>query len=200
LKLDRDKLQRARELLGYSIETTAEAAGVSKNSVLRAEHEDDIRPVTARKIAGALGVRVAELIGESETLKVQPRLPSFNGETRREAIYGPWLDFVSRYADQWESRLATGDFDLSSLEEFDRVTDDLLDTLSPLGLQEKHEQPVEYPYSFGPIIGEALGRIFDLFNPMLAAAAEKFPREVLGDELEPLRRRREQLRELRRGA
>jgi DNA-binding XRE family transcriptional regulator len=67
LKLDRDKLIRAREMLGYGVETTAQEAGVSKNSVLRAEHEEDIRPVTARKIAGALDVRVADLIGESET-------------------------------------------------------------------------------------------------------------------------------------
>jgi hypothetical protein len=49
LKLDRDKLIRAREMLGYAIETVAEEAGISKNSVLRAEHEEDIRPVTARK-------------------------------------------------------------------------------------------------------------------------------------------------------
>ena len=80
MKLDRDKLIRAREMLGYSVEKTAEEAGVSKNSVLRAEHEDDIRPLTARKIATALGVRVADLIGESETLKVQPPLPNFNRE------------------------------------------------------------------------------------------------------------------------
>ncbi len=65
MKLDRDKLMRARELLGYGVEKTAEEAGVSKNSVLRAEHEGDIRPVTARKIAGALGVRVADLLGKA---------------------------------------------------------------------------------------------------------------------------------------
>jgi transcriptional regulator with XRE-family HTH domain len=64
LKLDRDRLQRAREMLGYGLEKTAEEAGISKNSVLRAEHEEDIRPGTARKIAGALHVSVADLIGE----------------------------------------------------------------------------------------------------------------------------------------
>jgi transcriptional regulator with XRE-family HTH domain len=82
LKLDRDKLIRAREMLGYAIETVAEEAGISKNSVLRAEHEEDIRPVTARKIAGALGVRVADLIREVETLKAQPPLPEFPDERR----------------------------------------------------------------------------------------------------------------------
>lgn len=86
MRLDRDKLQRAREMLGYSIEMTGEEAGVSKNSVLRAEHEEDIRPVTARKIAAALGVRVADLLEESETLKVQAPLPDFPAE-RREPAY-----------------------------------------------------------------------------------------------------------------
>jgi transcriptional regulator with XRE-family HTH domain len=74
---------RAREMLGYGVEKTAEEAGVSKNSVLRAEHGEDIRPGTARKIAAALGVRVADLIGESETLKVEapssPEQPPLNG-------------------------------------------------------------------------------------------------------------------------
>jgi DNA-binding XRE family transcriptional regulator len=84
LKLDRDRLQRARELLGYGLEKTAEEAGISKNSVLRAEHEEDIRPVTARKIAAALDVPVADLIGESETLKAQPPLPDFWGKWRSQ--------------------------------------------------------------------------------------------------------------------
>jgi DNA-binding XRE family transcriptional regulator len=98
LKLDRDKLQRAREMLGYSIEMTGEEAGVSKNSVLRAEHEEDIRPVTARKIAAALGVRVADLLEEGETLKVQAPLPDFPLE-RREAAGHVALDAARRQAE-----------------------------------------------------------------------------------------------------
>lgn len=64
MRFDRDKLIRARELLGYGLEKTAEEAGVSKNSVLRAEHGEDIRPLTSRKIAAALGVEVVDLIEE----------------------------------------------------------------------------------------------------------------------------------------
>jgi transcriptional regulator with XRE-family HTH domain len=72
LRLDRDRLLRAREVLGYGLEKTAEEAGVSKNSVLRAEHGSEIRPVTARKIAAALGVEVADLLGAGhrKTLEV----------------------------------------------------------------------------------------------------------------------------------
>jgi transcriptional regulator with XRE-family HTH domain len=84
LKLNRDQLQRAREMLGYGLEKTAQEAGISKNSALRAEHEEDIRPVTARKIAAALHVSVADLIGESETLKAQPPLPDFWGKWRSQ--------------------------------------------------------------------------------------------------------------------
>jgi DNA-binding XRE family transcriptional regulator len=62
LKLDKHQLRRARERLGYGVEMTAQEAGVSKNSVLRAEHEEDIRPTTARKIANALRVDVADLL------------------------------------------------------------------------------------------------------------------------------------------
>ena len=81
LKLDREKLIRAREMLGYGLEKTAEVAGVSKNSVLRAEHEEDIRPVTARKIATALKVEVADLFP-----KAAAPSPSSNTLRRREFL------------------------------------------------------------------------------------------------------------------
>lgn len=74
MRYSREKLQRARERLGYSIEMVGEKAGTSKNSVLRAEHEGEIRPLTARKIAEALGVEVADLVEEMEaTPKAQSR-------------------------------------------------------------------------------------------------------------------------------
>jgi DNA-binding XRE family transcriptional regulator len=85
LKLDRTKVQRARELLGYGIEITAEKAGVSKNSVLRAEHEEDIRPITARKIAAALLVEVRDLLEEEPTFpKAQSPLPLGSGRRVRQ--------------------------------------------------------------------------------------------------------------------
>lgn len=50
------------------MEMAGEAAGLSKNSVLRAEHEEDVRPVTARRLAEALGVEVADLVKEEAVL------------------------------------------------------------------------------------------------------------------------------------
>ncbi len=84
LRYGREKLQRARERLGWSIEMVGEKAGTSKNSVLRAEHEGEIRPLTARKIAEALGVEVADLLleeVESQAPKGQPS-PQREGEPR----------------------------------------------------------------------------------------------------------------------
>jgi transcriptional regulator with XRE-family HTH domain len=104
LRFNRKKLLRARELLGYGIEKVAEEAGVSKNSVLRAEHEGDIRPLTARRIAAALGVSVADLIGESETLKAQPPLPEFP-EERRVPTLKSWTALAQRFADRWEAEI-----------------------------------------------------------------------------------------------
>jgi DNA-binding XRE family transcriptional regulator len=126
LKLDRDKLIRAREMLGYAVETTAQEAGVSKNSVLRAEHEEDIRPVTARKIAAALGVRVADLIGESETLKaeappLEPSLEDALAEERRLHYLNPWADYVQLLARNVEREIEQGHVtDLNWCGEFTR--------------------------------------------------------------------------------
>jgi DNA-binding XRE family transcriptional regulator len=181
LKLDRDKLIRAREMLGYGIETTAQEAGVSKNSVLRAEHEEDIRPVTARKIAAALDVRVADLLGESETLKAEasPLEPSFENvleEERREAIYKPWLDYVEHYADRWEKRIEAGDFDMGNVNEFIATLEDLLPVLHELNVVERQGLPPQ-EFSFGvpaAKTGEAIGRLMDLLNPVARAYHEKF--------------------------
>jgi transcriptional regulator with XRE-family HTH domain len=191
-------------MLGYGIETTAQAAGVSKNSVLRAEHGEDIRPLTARKIAGALNVEVADLLGaeypkgESRS-SLEPSLEDALADERREAIYQPWLEFVNAYADGWEARLAAGDFDLGSLDEFVRFTDTLMPTLHKLNAAEQQDLPPQ-EFSFGlpaANTGQAISRLLDLLNPMIAAAAEKFPQ----DELEPLRRKRdERLANRRRAA
>jgi len=64
MKLSQGKVQRARYRLGLSLEDVAKVCGISKNTVGRAEHEEEIRTLSARKIAGALKVEVADLIKE----------------------------------------------------------------------------------------------------------------------------------------
>ena len=194
MKLDRDKVIRAREVLGYGIEKAAEEAGVSKNSVLRAEHEEDIRPLTARKIAAALDVRVADLIAEPEyPLREAPpsQQLTFNGvleDERREAIYTSWLAFADLYADRWEKRIAAGDFDPGSINEFVRVSEDLMAVLKELNRAEVAELPPQ-PYSFGlpaATTGRAIYRLLGLLDPMIEAGAAMFE----ADALEPLRQKR----------
>jgi hypothetical protein len=62
VKLDKHKVLRARERLGYGVAKVAEEAGIAKGSALRAEHGEDLRPITARRVARALGVKVADLM------------------------------------------------------------------------------------------------------------------------------------------
>jgi transcriptional regulator with XRE-family HTH domain len=108
VKLDRDNLIRARERLGYSIETVAEEAGIAKNSVLRAEHGEDIRPLTARKIATALGVEVADLYAGANDPKGEapPWLePSFN-DVIEERRFSRLAEVLDAAADRWMAKVS----------------------------------------------------------------------------------------------
>jgi transcriptional regulator with XRE-family HTH domain len=114
LRLNREKLLRARELLGYGIEKVAEEAGVSKNSVLRAEHEGDIRPLTARRIAAALKVEVADLVTVTDDAKKeealaasQPSLDDALEVDRRFQIsqlrqLDQWKIYLEGCAERWQ--------------------------------------------------------------------------------------------------
>lgn len=170
MKLDRDKVIRAREMVGYGIETVAEEAGVAKNSVLRAEHGGDIRPSTARKIAAALGVRVADLIGESETLKAASRSayePSlFNGfEDERRSPTDQEIRSLSRWLAYVEQRL--DEKDLSAAE-----IDHALDAVGAFAIR---NAPGEYPdQTFNRFMRVTRGLLEEAkaFSALQAKAAE----------------------------
>jgi transcriptional regulator with XRE-family HTH domain len=177
-------------MLGYGIETTAQVAGVSKNSVLRAEHGEDIRPVTARKIAGGLNVEVADLLGAEypkggRRSSLEPSFEDALADERRDAVYQPWVELADNYAERWEDKIATGDFDLGSVNEFVATVEHLLAALGPLNMEEQRELPPQ-PYSHGvpaARTGRAIHRLLDLFNPLLEAGQAKFN----NSELEKLR-------------
>jgi transcriptional regulator with XRE-family HTH domain len=138
VKLDRDNLIRARERRGYSIETVAEEAGIAKNSVLRAEHGEDIRPLTARKIAAALGVEVADLYADDYPKGEAPPnpQPSFNGlleEERRSRYLRSWRAFVWKLVHRWEA----------DPPETSREIAVVLDTMQALINEGTFEQPPE---------------------------------------------------------
>jgi transcriptional regulator with XRE-family HTH domain len=84
LRLDPEKVRRARESLGYSIESVGEKGELSPNSVLRAEHGEEIRPSTARRLARALNTEVADLYPKAEA-PTSPTPSKAVGEERRTA-------------------------------------------------------------------------------------------------------------------
>ncbi len=58
------RLRLIRERSALSQRDLATKASVSKTTVLLAEAASDVRPSTARKLAEALGVKPAELMGD----------------------------------------------------------------------------------------------------------------------------------------
>jgi transcriptional regulator with XRE-family HTH domain len=81
MRLDPTKVREARLQLGLSIVEIAQNAEVSPNSVSRAENDREIRPLTARRIAQALGVEVADLYPKGPAPASSPRPEA--GEARR---------------------------------------------------------------------------------------------------------------------
>jgi transcriptional regulator with XRE-family HTH domain len=153
LRLDRDKLIRAREMLGYGIEKTAEEARVSKNSVLRAEHEEDIRPVTARKIAGALEVEVRDLLPLVEA-PPDADLAGLGIPELKRIAKGLWAEWRERAAYDRVSRSYSIE-DAEHLVEIQRrltaVTNRIQDLDPPLAtIIQRLEEPTEIIYHREP--------------------------------------------------
>jgi transcriptional regulator with XRE-family HTH domain len=163
----------------------ADRADVSLFTIQRIERgEGNVRPKTGRAIAGALGVGVEDLLGKAQAPLWLDEPPE------RRDIYTPWLEFVNGYADRWEHRIARGTIDQGALDEFVGTIDGLFPILSRLGLQEKREKLKETrDSSFGPIMGEAIGRLSSLFNPLIEAGVK----QEEGSDLARLRRRREEM-------
>jgi transcriptional regulator with XRE-family HTH domain len=192
-------LRMARADAGLTISELAKRAGVSRDTISTAERgHHSLQAATLNKLARALNKTPSALLAEEERLapkaesrsSLEPSL--FNGieDERPESLYAPWLEYVNRFADRWDHRIARGVIDQGALDEFTGTMDDLLPILSRLGLQEKQEKPEESEDStFGPITDEAIGRLFSLFNPLIEAGVK----QEEGSDLAHLRRRREEM-------
>jgi transcriptional regulator with XRE-family HTH domain len=189
------RLREERQLKGWSQRDLARETGVNTDTISGIETgQHEPRPSTLRKLAEGLGIEVRDLFMEPALPKAEAPDPGLSkeAEERHEAIYQPWLDFVSRYADRWEERIETGEFDLGSVNEFIATLEDITPTLHKLNATEVRDLTPQ-PYSFGTPAartGRALERLLDLINPLIAAGAFKFEES----ELEQLRRKHERTR------
>ena len=163
----------------------ADRADVSLFTVQRIERgEGNVRPKTGRAIAGALGVGVEDLLEKAQAPLWLDEPPE------RRDIYAPWLDFANEYADRWEAKIARGVLEPGAVADFIDVLEAVGPVLSTLGLQEKREKLEESrDFSYGPVIGEAVSRLMNLLNPLIAAGVE----QEEGSDLARLRRRGEEM-------
>jgi transcriptional regulator with XRE-family HTH domain len=130
-----EALRRARIDAGLTISELAKRAGVSRDTISHAERgRHSLQGPTLSKIARALGRTPSELLAEEEerlAKKVKGRSslePSLNDalEDLRSTTYRfeghhAIEKAVDEYREQWEKRLAEGDFDKAALEEAGRA-------------------------------------------------------------------------------
>jgi transcriptional regulator with XRE-family HTH domain len=144
---------------------------------------------TLKRLATALDVEVGDFFPKAQRSS-SPEPSLFNGleDELHQAVYTPWLEFIDRYADRWEERIAHQVLDAGAVAEFVATLEDLGPVLRRLGLREKQEQPPDYDFTYGPTTGQAFGRLMDLLNPLIEAGVK----QAEESDLERLHRRREE--------
>ena len=180
------ELRRIRKERGLTQRELADASGVDPATISLIE-TGKRRPhlETLDSLALVLGVEVVEFFP-----KVQASLWPEEEPGRRADVYEPWAEFVNRFAERWEQKIAGGVLDHGSMMEFADVLGDLGPVLGRLALEEKQEQPAEYPNTLGPVAGAAMNRLMALLNPLIAAGVKQEGDSVF---LARLRRQREQM-------
>lgn len=100
-----ETLRHIREQAGLSQPELSERSGVAQGTISDIElGKRKPRGRTLRKLAQALSVQVADLLGESDNLKAQPPLPEFP-EERREDVYDLVLN-AARRQDEYDKKAA----------------------------------------------------------------------------------------------
>jgi putative transcriptional regulator len=122
------RLKEVRELHGWSQKKLAEESGVSRDSISNYETgHRDAWPATAKKLADALDVEIADLLEPAQELSASGKgeAPA-TGQTYEESIeqterrlygYPVIARGWNRFAERWSQRLEAGDFDEDVLEE-----------------------------------------------------------------------------------
>jgi len=112
VKLDADKVRWHRDRRGWTLEIAAEQAEVALGTVLRAEHGEDIRPSSGRRIARAFGVDISELVPEQPGVvppkggapstsglhKAEPpAVPGVISEAEEVGLHADNMDYAQRF-------------------------------------------------------------------------------------------------------
>ena len=97
MKLDGGRVREWRERMALSIEDVSTKARVSPHTWVRAEHGEEIRPSSARRVAAALGVEPEQLMGRtSGPLGEAPSPPEISDGERssRSIVDLPQTEFL----------------------------------------------------------------------------------------------------------
>jgi transcriptional regulator with XRE-family HTH domain len=220
------RLREWRELQGWTQKDLAQESGVSARSIASYEAGGSARPGTARRLAEALNIEVADLVmlgkAQAPPSPEQPSLNGFEVEERRtpdaEVIAGyehivrehriAWREALEALASPWEQRLASGAYDHSSVEQFFSDVVALSQSISRAISASVDEDRLRREYkglppseedrreAWASAISPAGANLLALCDEVYAAAAEKFSQS----ELEAVRQKRDEARRALREA
>lgn len=163
------EIRRRREAKGWSQAKLAAAADMGVSGVSQIETGTrNPSAITLEKLAGALGLEVADLFPKAE----EP-LP-FEEKQRRQSVYLSWLEFVNRYADRWEEKIRRGGLDRGALYEFRDTHYDLATTTNLLWQEELQGLPDDKQDPDDLIMSKVVSRQLKLMTSVLEAAQRLF--------------------------
>jgi transcriptional regulator with XRE-family HTH domain len=163
------EIRRRREAKGWSQAKLAAAADMGVSGVSQIETGTrNPSAITLEKLAGALGLEVADLFPKAE----EP-LP-FEEKQRRQSVYLSWLEFVNRYADRWEEKIRRGGLDRGALYEFRDTHYDLATTTNLLWQEELQGLPDDKQDPDDLIMSKVISRQLKLMTSVLEAAQGLF--------------------------
>ena len=109
MKLDGTRVREERERLALSIENASAKAQVSAHTWVRAEHGEELRPSSVRRIAEALGAEPGQLMGGATAPKAPSRSPLepslFNGLEEERRLINTLGPIVMAAEKAWEAHL-----------------------------------------------------------------------------------------------
>ena len=202
MRLDHEKVRWHRDRLGLTLDTLGEKAEVAKGTVLRAEHGEDVRPSSGRRIAQALGTEISELIPDKPARVQELAVPLAEGPeaghsvvgvgaTPKEAaenlelqLYAPakiaqdWHQLAQLFSDELE-KVEKGDSSAGSLEILIDMLEYVALGMEALAAMEKRELRADYDDEDTVRSKAVLRPVIDRLSMLVGDALQKIDREQL---------------------